>query len=439
MRFYKYFVLVVFSAILFGGCVSTEKRFERAVGYEEGGDYVNAAKYYVGVLKKQADWEEAREGLRRVGVIAIDNYLDQARELESTGQYEEAIKTLDKLDDLRGDALVVGVQLLPPDDYDSYRERLGEAAITSLILQGEQAEDTGDWQKAIELYDNVLGNYELSVDQDEQVKLSLARVYLKWGAQDIDQGYHRLAFDRAANAIEILGEDHPRTGGAIDLQDRAIAEGTRYVAFLPLWQSEAVRASAPSGMIEELDDILQYEYWAAPPLFVAQGDPVQMRREVRRLRSDERPISRSEASSIGEVLEVDYVLLTQTVLFEVNETRVRERTRKTRTRGRNSQDTTYTEKSYTAVIEAEVEYQIIDTYSRRSVADGSVSADASAKIQRGIYAGDYQDLDLSREERRLFDEERFELDMREIEDELLDELAPRLADKVFEDILKQIR
>lgn len=439
MRFYKYTVLIVFSALLLGGCVSTEKRFERAVGYEERGDYVNAAKYYVGVLKKQADWEEAREGLKRVGVIAMDNYLDQARELESTGRYEEALQSLDKLDDLRGDALVVGVQLLPPDDYDSYRERLGEAAIASLIRQGEQAEDAGNWQEAINLYDNVLNNYELSIDQDEEVKLSLARVYLKWGAQDIDQGYHRLAFDRAANAIAVLGEDHPRAGGAIDLQDRAIAEGTRYVAFLPLWQSEAVRTSAPSGMIEELDDILQYEYWAAPPLFVAQGDPVQMRREVRRLRSDNRPISRAEASSIGEVLEVDYVLLTQTIRFEVNETRMKESTRKTRTKGRNSQDTTYTEQSYTAVIEAEIEYQLIDTYSRRSVADGSVSADASAKIQRGIYAGDYQDLDLSREERRLFDQERFELDMREIEDELLDELAPRLADRVFEDILKQIK
>ncbi len=439
MRFYKYLVLFGLSFVLFAGCVTTEKRFERAVGYEERGDYVNAAKYYIGVLKKQADWEEAREGLKRVGAIVVDNHLDQARELESTGRYEEAIKALNDLDDLRGDALIVGVQLLLPDDYDSYRDRLGEAAVTSLMRQGEQAEEAGDWEKALGLYDNVYENYKLSVDQDEEVKLSQARVYMKWAAQDIDSGYHRLAFERAANAIAVLGEDHPRAGGAIDLQDQAIAEGTRYVAFLPLWQSEAVQMRAPGGMLEELDDLLQYEYWAAPPLFVAQGDPVQMRREVRRLRSEDRPVSRAEAPSIGEVLEVDFVPITQTVLFEANETRMKERTRKARTKGRNSQDTTYIEQSFTAVIEAEIEYQLIDTYSRRTVADGSVSADASAKIQRGMYTGDYQDLDLSREERRLFDEERLKLDMRDMEDQLLDELAPRLADKVFEDILKQIK
>jgi hypothetical protein len=164
-----------------------------------------------------------------------------------------------------------------------------------------------------------------------------------------------------------------------------------------------------------------------------------MRREVRRMRYDERLITRSEASDIGEVLEADFVVVFQAVTLHLEEKRMRERTRKAQTRGRSPQDTTYIEQTYTAEIVAEVEFQVIDTETRREVAEGSVDADASARMTRGVYEGDYRDLDLSRSDHRLFDEEELELSMREIEDELLDLLAPRLADAVFEKILQQIK
>lgn len=431
--------LLGLSLALMAGCMSTEKRFERAVNYEERGEYVNAARYYVGVLQKEPDWEEARQGLIRVGEIAVGNYLDVAEEQESTGQYVQAIATLNAMDALRSQALTVGVQLSVPDNYDSYRERLSQAAVGALIRQGEVAEEQGNWAEALKRYTEVQERYELSVDQEEEMRLARARVHLKWAEQDREKGYYRSAYDRAAAAIGILGEDHPRAGGAFDLQDQALAEGTRQAAFLPIWSTSAVKERAPSGMLEELDDMLQYDFWANPPNFIAQADPVQMRREIRRLRYDDRLVTRTEASYIGEVLEADYVVVNQAVTLDMEETRLRESTKRTRTSGRTSQDTTYIEQNYTTVIKAEIEYQIIDTRTRRELASGSVSEDVSARMTRGVYNGDYRDLDLSLSERRIFDTEAREQAIRDLEDELLDKLAPKLADEVFENVLKQIK
>ncbi len=390
------------------------------------------------MLEKESDWDDARDGLLRVGTIAIDNYIDKANEQEETGEYDEAIKTLDAMDDMRADALGVGVTLSVPSDYDEYRERLSESAIVSLIRRGERAEDEGDWEEALKTYERVQDRYKLSVDQEEEMLLARARVHTRWAEQEIEQGHYRRGFDRAADAIIVLGEDHPRAGSAFDLQDRAIEEGTRYVAFLPIGQTDDVADAAPGGLLDEIDDLLQYDYWANPPLFVAQTDPVQMRREMRRLRYDDRLITRAEASNIGNVLDADYVVILQAVQFKFEERRMREKTKKTETTGRNPQDTTYIEQSFTGELEAEIEYRIIDTDSRREVADGSANASASAKMKRGVYDGDYRDLDLSRNERKLFDEEELDLVLNELEDELIDDLTPQLADEIFEKILNQI-
>lgn len=429
---------LLFFLMVFAGCASPSKLLERATQSEENGEYAQSAMYYIGVLEKESDWEDARDGLMRVGTIAVDNYFEKANALEETGEFDEAIKTLDEMDDMRVDALGVGVTLSLPPDYDAYRERLSESAIVSLIRRGERAEDEGDWEEALETYERVQDRYELTVDQDEEMLLARARVHTRWAEQEIEQGRHRRGFDRAADAIAVLGEDHPRAGSAFDLQDRAIEEGTRFVAFLPIGQTEDVEDAAPSGLIDEIDDLLQYNYWADPPLFVAQSDPVQMRRELRRLRYDNRLITRSEASNIGNELDADFVVVLQAVEFRLEERRMREKTKKTETTGRNPQDTTYIEQSFTGHLEAEIEYRIIDTDSKREVADGSVAASASAKMQRGVYDGDYRDLDLSRSERKLFDEEELDLVLNELEDELIDDLAPQLADEVFEKLLDRI-
>jgi len=417
------------------GCVSTEKRFERAVSYEESGDYIRAAKYYLDVLEREPNMSSAREGLSRTGAIAVGNYMDLAREQENAGEFDQAIKVLDELDAFRQDAYNAGVELPIEPNYAEYREGLEGAAIESLINQGRLAEQGGNWEEALELYQRVLEDYEITVDQTEQLNLARANVHVQWGVQDIERSYFRAAFQHGAEAIDILGESHPRSVAAIELQDRALAEGTQYITFFPTTLLPDLSAAAPDGLIQELNDIMQYEFWSTPPAFIASSDPVQMRRELRRNSGDLTPL---DGIQIGRLLEADYILLSRTIQFQLDETRVREKTVEAKTRGRNSLDTTYVHRTYTARLTAEIEYSLFRIESREEVEGGTVKYDVSSRLERGIYSGDYQDLDLTYNEQRLFDEDELKEDIRDLEDELLDSLSPRFADAVFEDILRLI-
>ena len=431
------FLSLVLIALTSAGCVSTEKRFERAVTHEESGEYIKAAKYYLDVLEREPGMKNAKEGLIRTGTIAVDNYLDLAREKEQQEAFTQAINVLDELDEFRADASRAGVDLPIEPNYSEYRGRLENMAIESLITEGRLAEQRGNWEGAINLYEQVLDEYDIDIEQREQLNLARANVYVQWGIEDIEREYFRAAFDHGSKALEILGESHPRAVTAIELQDRAIAEGTQYITFFPTTLTEELSDVAPDGLIQEFNDIMQYEFWTAPPVFIASTDPIQMRREMRRSNDDE--LTPLVGTQIGRLLEADYVLLSRTVQFQVDETRVRDKTVAAKTRGRNSLDTTYVHRSYTARLTAEIMYSVFEVESRDEVQSGSVKFDVSSRMERGIYSGNYRDLDLTYNEQRLFDEDELKENLRDLEDDLLDNLAPRFADEVFEDIFGLIR
>ena len=424
-------------AVSLSGCISTEKRFEQAVTHEEEGEYIKAAKYYLEVLEREPGMDSAREGLIRTGAIAVDNYMDLAREKEMQDAFEQAIKVLNELDDFRADAGRAGVELPIEPNYSDYRARLEDLALEAIVNEGRREEQQGNWEEAISLYEQALNEFDLGIEKTEQLNLARANVHVQWGLEDIEREYFRSAFGRGAQALEILGESHPRAVTAIELQDRAIAEGTQYVTFFPTSLSPDLSDIAPDGLIQEFNDIMQYEFWSTPPVFIATSDPIQMRRELRRNNDDE--LTPLVGAQIGRLLEADFILLSRTVQFQVDETRVRDKTVAAKTRGRNSLDTTYVQRSYTARLTAEIEYSIIEVNSRQEFESGSVKYDVSSRMERGIYSGNYQDLDLTYNEQRLFDQDELKENLRDLEDELLDNLAPRFADDVFEDILSLIR
>jgi hypothetical protein len=102
-------------------------------------------------------------------------------------------------------------------------------------------------------------------------------------------------------------------------------------------------------------------------------------------------------------------------------------------------DTTYVVQEYDLSVTAEVSYQIVEVASRRVVAERTVSADATDRLERGVYDGRYTDLDLTAAERRLFDPEELAEAERELEIILIDNLAARLAEQVYGGVLDRIR
>jgi hypothetical protein len=424
------------------GCASTQKRFEKAQELEQKGRYAEAADYYIKVLEQERDWEDARERLQDVGAQAVDAYLAEAEAAAEAERFDDAARALDRLDNLRDAAGDVGVTLSVPADYASYRRDINRQAVAFFIRQGERAEDERNWSQALSAYSEARA-YAADLRQEDHLAERQGAVYVRWAAADADRDYFRSAFDHAQEAIDLLGPDHPVARDAAEVQQEALERGTRYVAFLPFWRTDAVGRAAPRTLIHDFNDVLLYDHWAAPVPFIAVADPVQIRRELRRLRYDRTVINRNQAAEIGRAARADFVVVGDWSEFEQRERNLKEKTRKAKLRGRGStvsggRDTTYIEQELTLELRGEIAYRIIDPVSRRVVDEGRLDDRVSKKINRAVYAGDYNDLDLSGKQRSLFeDEER--IAMEELSNELVDELAARLAERVYERLLRQIR
>ncbi len=427
--------------LILAGCASTQKRYDKAQDLEVQGRYAEAAEYYIKVLKKEAEWEGASERLREAGNHAVAFFLDEAEAARLEGNYDVALRALDHLDKLRAGAAGVGVTLDVPGDYAAYRQELAEMAVEALLRRAERAEQAGHWREALDAYERA-ARYTDDPDRLAEFARLQANVLLQWAEYDFDHEYYRAGFDRAQHALDLLGPGHPLAERALALQEATLEAGTRFVAFLPFWRTEDVDRQAPRNLVPDLNDVLTYEHWSAPLLFIAAADPVQLRRELRRLRYDRTIITRRQAAEIGRVADADYVVVGEWTVFERQERNLKEKTRKARMKGRRattggSTDTTYIEQSFRLEFEAELTFRIIDPHTRREVDHGTARAEVSGRVTRGVFAGDYRDLDLSGSELSLFeDDERLAED--ELGDELVDTLAARLAERVYDRLLRLI-
>jgi len=420
-------------------CVSIEKRFEKGKEMESKGRFEEAARSYIKVLEKDPTWEEARQRLENVGARAIDIFLKQAYSYESAGAYEDVVGVLNRIDDLRRRSDKVGVMLQVPNDYADFRQEMTTAAIVSLFKQGEYSEQVGDWAEAIRKYERLKRLYPLSPAQNQRADQARARVFIKWAEQDLAREYYRAAFDRAQKAIDILGPNSVKGLNALELQKAALNAGTRTVAALPFWSSERVENRAPRGIVRELYDVLLYEYLSEPILFVALTDPGRIHREMRRLRFRDKEITRQMAARVGQNLNTDFVVIGRVESYLQEEKLLQEKVHKVRLRSDKSSYTTYKEQKYTVKLTAEVKYEIIDSIRGRVVDKKTVNTEVSDQFRRGLYDGDYTNLDLSRSERRLFNREELHRAEQELEDKLIDKLAERLADSIYERILRFIK
>jgi len=80
-------------------------------------------------------------------------------------------------------------------------------------------------------------------------------------------------------------------------------------------------------------------------------------------------------------------------------------------------------------------YQIVDPAASRVIAEETVVAKISGQFRRGYFDGDYTALDLSRDERMLFDKEEWLRAEEELQAILYKQLAERIAASIFERVL----
>ena len=442
------------------GCVSTQKRYEKGVRLQAEARYAEAARYYVKVLEKEPDWEDARARLEAAGGRAIDGFLEEAERAEEEGRYEAAAEALDRLDGLRADAEAVRVPLLMPSGYDAYRAAVTDAALADVLRRAERAEREGDWADALEAYRRAQSRYALSEGEAADLDRRQADVLLRWSEEELERGRYRAAFDRAGEAVEIVGSEGRVGRAARRLQDAAVVTGTRHVAWLPVAVASSVADSVSGALLGDLDGRLQGAVADEASPFLAEADPFRLRRALRRTGFDGQPAphvmrgppTARDAATLGRDAGADLVVSVELAVFEREEEVESERTRSAPfeaggrgpTSGRRtdrdsaSRDTTYAEQHVDVALEAELAYRVVDVQTRRVVAEAGVRADVEGELRRGRFEGDWRRLDLSEEERELFEEETWRQGMAELETELVDRLVERLAGDLHESLLEQV-
>lgn len=425
--------------VFFAGCVSTSKRYDKANKLEQEGRYLEACNQYIRILQKDRDFTQASDRLRIAGPFVIEDYQAESEGFEGSGDYLRAVDALDAMESFAQRTQNVGVVLQLPEGYTERRRGLSEKAVTALVTEAESLLADGQFNNALRAYERAQELPSVSDAEYEEFEEAKARIFIRWSRYEMDSGHYRAAFDRAASAIELAGPASPLGEEAIELQEMALFEGTHNVVFLEFRQTESVERNAPRYLLDDLNDRLVLDYWSVPPPFIAYADPTEVRRVTRRIvSSSTRVIDRADAIAVGREMDADFVISGELVSYVDEERRVRERTRSARTKGRNPLDTTYVLRSYTLDLKTEMEYRLFDVRARKSIYSSSAKESVSRKLERGVYNGDYRDLDLSSRDRDLFDEVELDRQIQEMEEELSDKLAKKIADKVFDRVLSQI-
>ena len=209
------------------------------------------------------------------------------------------------------------------------------------------------------------------------------------------------------------------------------------VSITPTWRTDDAASFLSDDFLEALNDDLELTGWTQPPLFIAVADPILVRQELRDLRLSRALLSAPEASRVGRGLGTPYVVTAWIEMFTVTEQDVRQELRTAQAGKLGTRQ--YTVLEGTLDYRVRVQYSVVDSYRQVVIRERTVELQESGSFERAFYAGDWTQLELSRNERRLFDPNRmrdFEL---AVEDRLVQETSERLARKVFRDLEAQVQ
>jgi tetratricopeptide (TPR) repeat protein len=421
--------LLLFGLFLVAGCKSADELYNEGQALELRGDYEAAAYLYADALRKDRGLRKARGRLLEAGKVAVGQGLTRIDAAEDAGAWVEAADQHKRLDGLVRTAQGVGVTLPLPEGYAANRRANLDAAVAVLLDEGDDAVDRGDFARALARFDQAR-RYEPTPETAAVLAGATLDATAAWAEADFAAGNYRAAYDRAEAALALAGPQSPIVPELAALQNEALARGSVRVAFFPLWQTISAERDLPSGFLGALNDALDLDAWGRPPLFVIGAEPTAVRRVLRDFGSGRsRPRTR-EAAEIGRALDAHFAFAGEVERFE-REVEEREREgRGAQTRGGDR--VRYERVEDDVTLSATVTFDVIDTRTRDVVCEREVERSARGRVEYGDYDGSIRTLDLSRDERRLFDSDEVAEQEREIEDDLLDELAERVAEVAFD-------
>ncbi|MEM0962562.1 MAG: hypothetical protein AAGK21_08520 [Bacteroidota bacterium] len=410
---------VLFLALLVAGCGSAEGAYVDGMDLEVAGDYYGASEAYALALERDPEIPNVAGRLVVAGREAVARLLAEA----ASGGPEEAANAY-----LRADALVirssgVGVDLERPATFASDRDASLSAAVEHLRQRGDALFSAGDYEDTID----VLGRaraFRPTIRQASALDQLALDAYGEWAEDDVADGQFRSALART-DAMLALGMAD-RDADIADLRAEILTLGTVVVAVLP------VEGEGDELFLRDLGDIIVEEHMAPPPLFVGVLDPADVRRWERRERDARDPDLSDSPRRIGDAaddLGVD--LASVAALFPIAEQTTRGTARAATAEIRGSRTrATYTVRETRIELEGEADVLVVDAGASIARCDDRVRRSIREEADVATYDGDWQELSLSRSDRRMFADDVLDRARERAEERLLDAMAAAIADRV---------
>lgn len=423
---------VVLLLALAGGCASAGKRLEQGREAEARGDWSGAASRYVDALEKDAALSGAREAL----LVAWDSALalGARRASGSTGGDPlAAAAELRRLDAIRARAAEMRVALAVPDTWGELRRATFDGAIAALMRSAEGHRRDARWRDARAAYQRIRRDFEPSpVQRRASLDAEAAAVVDQAGAE-ATAGRFRAAYELTVEALGVSNQLPAEiVEAATELQRRAIASGLKVLAVFPVESTADVRRASLADLNAQLSDILDAEYWPRPPFFVAVGEPARVRQITRRLTP---PGAALDVRRVLDEVGGDFGALVTLTALQAVERDVKASTRSARTRdGRTL--------SY-ALEDGRIEYTLVAEVTLFDAAGRALETfternQRGESFRRARYDGDFEELDLTRSERLLFNPGEERRQRAALQQSLLSGIAGDVARGAFERVVRRI-
>lgn len=420
---------------LAAGCMSANKRLEQGLTLESRGRPAEAARRYIDALRRDPNLAEARTRLQETGGAAVDQYLVAARVASEAGAHADAAEGVLQLDDLRRDAAAVGTSLSVPVGYVEYRRGVLDAAIDDAVDGSAAFAENGRFGDALGRLDRI-GRWQPSQEQRRRADEARLETYAQWMGAEGAAGRHRSAFNVGQRAIQALGRQFPGMERIVEGQQAALDEGTLRVAVLPIQASRGAEGQLPASFLRDAEDELEGGAWTRPPAFVEVIDPVDVRREARRYgRGD--LMRTSEAVRLGRAVGADLVVTVEIDSVGFTEHDAREERRAVRMR--TGADTAFAVRTGNRQAWAQVRYTLIDTDGSRTVVREEFVPEASRAFREGVFPGDWRQLLLSDDDRRLFNADERDDFRSDLLTNLRRDMTEDLSRVVYDRVLREVR
>ncbi|MDZ7778815.1 MAG: hypothetical protein U5R14_02620 [Gemmatimonadota bacterium] len=435
-------VAVLLIGVVFAlACASAEDRLEEGVVLQAQGRYMEAVYRYAEAVEKDGSLREARERLLAAGDSAVEEALRDAERLVERSDPVGAASRYRDIDRMLRRIREAGTRLEPPATYEEDRRALFDRAIAWRMSLGDEARREGRWTDARRAYADARAAFSPSRRQVEASLEAETELLLEWAEVELDDERPRAAYLVAAEAAEVRSST-PRDVvlSVRDLQGRALERGSIVVAVPPVVAREPVRHRLGPEFEIDLDERLALDHWTEPPPFVRMADHTAMRGELRSLL---RGVPQTPLL-VGRALELvggDLAAMIEVSDVEVVEEDVQRITREARlTDGagqRAPRSVEYTVVEGTLVYRASADVILVD-HAGREVTRLRAEGHSSGAFRRGAFDGNPDRLELSDDERALFDPRTLAEQAEPIEAALMADLAMAIAAGTYDTVVERI-